>query len=489
MNSSFRIRVVRNRATSTWLTTLALAVGIAGNAVGSPDVPEPGSTKADVSRTPAVPLEPYTVEESQSPKTHTLFMGADIALNLDKDLYRVHDVEGSSWVVDINGKDKVISARQAPTSLKITPTLKLTESSVTITGFMRTRAYSFNNDPSVLLTQGLSRSSSIGTDLQSVANTQQAKMDTAENHALGGASLLVGSDDQFNANALLVTAEYSYANLHTTGVTPGIIHFPLPSSVLPSSTDTTGYPTLPGMQIFADRTQQITVGITQAAAINAANQTEMGNEATGKIATSGLDAMDVTFDIRSPKILRNPYVVTMARFRAPNSKPNMVQNMVYAKSLHPIDEHVSHIHFVEEGFPYGYELIDFQLHIYNRGEEIASNIAANRVELTRDEAFEYVKVEYIGAHKGDTLPPTPAMGKFPSELQGRLASGQYEQTFFAKVSRDGLSHEVYADADCTKRLSDPFLETVIEDIRFKPALDHGNPVAGVAAVNLHKLAL
>ena len=65
----------------------------------------------------------------------------------------------------------------------------------------------------------------------------------------------------------------------------------------------------------------------------------------------------------------------------------MVQNLIYAEALHPIDEHLSHVHFVEEGFPFNYELVDFQLHIYNRGDEIATNIAADRVELTRDEAF------------------------------------------------------------------------------------------------------
>src|ERR1700678_2900249 len=59
-------------------------------------------------------------------KTHTLFMGADISVQLDKDLYPVRGVLGSSWVIGINGEDKVVSTKQAPMNLKITPTLKLT---------------------------------------------------------------------------------------------------------------------------------------------------------------------------------------------------------------------------------------------------------------------------------------------------------------------------------------------------------------------------
>src|SRR5271155_4331229 len=39
----------------------------------------------------------------ENTKTHTLFMGADFAVNLGKDLYPVRGVIGSSWVIDRNG--------------------------------------------------------------------------------------------------------------------------------------------------------------------------------------------------------------------------------------------------------------------------------------------------------------------------------------------------------------------------------------------------
>jgi hypothetical protein len=224
---------------------------------------------------------------------------------------------------------------------------------------------------------------------------------------------------------------------------------------------------------------------------SAAAQSNLGNanEATGRITTPGLDALDVDFDIRAAKTLQDPYVVTMTKFRRPGAKPGMVQNMVYAKSLHPIDVHLSHVHFTQEGFPFGFELVDFQLHLYNRGEEIATNIAADRVELTRDEAFEYVKMEYIGSHKNDTLPAEPAMGKLPAELPMKLAQGQYRQAFYVKVSKDGLADEAYTDPACTRRVDDPYLDSVVKRIRFKPALNSGRPVDGFATVNLGKLAI
>jgi hypothetical protein len=453
-----------------------------------------GVFKSDVSRAAVTTMPAYTVDETLSAKTHTLFMGADIAIKLDKDLYRVQDVWGSNWVVNINGREKQISAKEAPLNLKITPGLKLTEGSATIVGFKRMRAYSFANDPSVLLTKGLNHSASMNADLMAVAQNAQNVADTSANHALGGAALLAGSWDQFSSNALSTQAQFSYSDSHVDGGMNG--RLPLPSPNAPSTTTSTvGNPVFPGevlsanQAIFLNATQVLNTGIAQHGALTAALQTTNGDEAVGKIATGGLDAMDVEFEIRSPKPMHNPYVVTMTKFRMPDAKPGMVQSLVYAQSIHPIDEHLSHVHFVEEGFPFNYELIDFQIHIYNRGQEIATNLAADRVDLTRDEAFEYVKIEYTTAHPKDTLPATPAMAKLPADLPAKLANGRYATAFYVKVSKDGLANEAFSDPACTRRIDDPYLESVVQRVRFKPALNSGKPIDGIAMLNLSKLPI
>jgi hypothetical protein len=245
-----------------------------------------------------VTMEPLVVKET---KTHTLFMGADISINLDRDLYPVRDVSGSSWVIAINHEDRVISAREAPLNLKITPTLKLTETSATIGGFRRAPAYSYGNDPNVLLTRGLSRSSAMSTDLIDVARNAQAKEDTMMNTALGGAAVLAGSDDQFSFKAEFMAAQFRYAETHSFGVSKTGIPLPVASSVQPSLPDAGGLPASVGPNVMA-------AGNAQAGSFA---QAEMGNEPTGKIATQGFDAMEIEFGISSPKPLHHPYVVTM----------------------------------------------------------------------------------------------------------------------------------------------------------------------------------
>ena len=405
-------------------------------------------------------------------KTHTLFMGADISVNLDKDLYPVRDVAGTSWVIDINGKDRVVSAKKGPLNLKITPTLKLTEVSATITGFKKEAAYSYENDPSVLITRGLSESAAMNADLLAVASNAQHVADTASTNALGlsslgGAATFAGSDNQFGAAALLNSAKTLPAQMH-----PGA---PIPGSIAPPVSGAT----------FSGNLS--TPYVTAQNAFAAAAQTTNGNEPVGRMVTRGLDALDVEFSISAVKTLQNPYIVTMARIKTPGSKPGFVQNHIYARALDPIDTHISTVHFTEEGFPPEYELVEFQVHIYDRGVEIATNMAANRVELTREEAFEYVKMEYVSVHKNETLPPVPAMGRLPAELPTRIAAGKYAETFFVPVSKDGVGQEVFSDRMCTKRIDDPFLTSVVKGLRFKPALESGKPVDGVAAVNLTKL--
>jgi hypothetical protein len=121
--------------------------------------------------------------------------------------------------------------------------------------------------------------------------------------------------------------------------------------------------------------------------------------------------------------------------------------------------------------------------------EIASNIATDRVELTRDEAFEYVKMEYVAAHKKDTLPAVPAMGKLPADLPAHLAAGQYRGTYYVVVSKEGLADIPFLDSACTLKVGDPYLMTVVQSLRFKPALENGKPVSGKVALDLNKLPI
>jgi hypothetical protein len=81
------------------------------------------------------------------------------------------------------------------------------------------------------------------------------------------------------------------------------------------------------------------------------------------------------------------------------------------------------------------------------------------------------------------------MGKLPSDLHTRLSGGQFSQTYYVKVSKDGMADAAYLDESCTQKIEDPYLESVVSSIRFKPALEKGKPVDAVAPLKLASLSL
>jgi hypothetical protein len=138
------------------------------------------------------------------PKTHALFMGADISVDFQNDLRPVKDVFGASWVILVDGQERHISTKQATVGIQVTPSLKLTDTFAAIADFMKTPSYSFDNDPSVKITKGLTRASVVSSFLHGVASDRQGLADTIGNKALGGAALMAGEASiQFGDAALV----------------------------------------------------------------------------------------------------------------------------------------------------------------------------------------------------------------------------------------------------------------------------------------------
>lgn len=400
----------------------------------------------------AAVVAPLSAASDDGAKTHTLFMGADISVGKGKELYPVKDVVGSSWIVDVHGNDQSISTKEGPLNIRVLPSLKLTEASATVANLKSEKGYTFENDPTTRQTRALAHAADLNAGYQASLSQTQASVVQAQNAATSLRSASGVSGDAFNAaHAPGSAAGYAFATGHQT-----------PSDV-----------TTPGM----------VQSINQAAS-SAGSDLEMPAGSAG-----GFDAMDVAFDVSSERPLNNPYLVTVTRFHPNGTGPGVVQNMVYSKALDPIGTQPTHVHLVEGGFPGGFEVVDFQVHLYDRGQEIATTVSPKRVPLTRDEAFEYVKMEYEGAHKADTLPAVAVMGRLPPDLPARLAEGKYGGTYYARVSKEGIAGEVFLDAACTRRVADPYLESLVKDIRFKPALAKGKPVDSVAPLSFADLRI
>jgi hypothetical protein len=212
-------------------------------------------------------------------------------------------------------------------------------------------------------------------------------------------------------------------------------------------------------------------------------------EQTGDMGFShGFDALDIAFVVSSPRPLTHPFLITVTRFHQKGDRAGSARNQVYARQLGLIDSHPTPERFQEGGFPAGYEVQAFEFHLYDHGVEVATNIAPNFVALTREEAFEYVKIEYLSAHKTDTLPAAVVLSRLPPDFPLHHAEGTYATVYYVRVSKDGMAGEAFTDPACTQRLSDPYLEGIVRAVRFQPALERGKPVDSVAPLHLGQLA-
>ncbi len=368
-------------------------------------------------------------------KPFTLFMGADIAVEWNAKLYPVLYVTGSSFVIQAEGKLVKVPTDFGRSKFRIESALRLKETSAVVTDLKNERTYTLGNDPTVRFQRGLADSQLLYADSQ-------------------------GALEQANSG-------FTFGDITSSAIIYAIITGPYKN-----------YP--PSEKTLSNR-RVAQAYRTRLAGDPGSTFHESGSPLEGE---GMFDAVEVSFEVASPLTLKHPYVVMTARYRGSDDKPGMVHNWVYARELPVIGREARKVEFTQGGFPPGFTMEEFQFHLYNQGQEIATSVAPKRLELTRDEAFQYITVEYISSHAGETLPVGPAVGRLPAHFSTRVAEGQLQRTYFVKVTKDGVIRGLFADEACAQRIDDPYLDSVINELRFVPALDRGRPVDGVTAIKL-----
>lgn len=373
------------------------------------------------------------------PKTHTLFMGADFDVEQHENYYRVVDVSGTAFVVKVKGEPVRIPTENEKLNLRVQQSLKLTTAFATIGDLKSDRAYTPATDPG---RKWANRGSMPNIDQAQGQMVQaQGLQNYVQAQANGNPSGFSRAAFAAEVPALTAAANSATANFNSASVE---------------------------------------------ARGDMYNRGQLTAEMQAELAKGLFDAVEVTFDVSSATPLQEPYVIFVAQYHDPGDARNTAHNWIYARALDPIDAVPHKVHILQGGFPAGFELEKLQVHLYNRGRELATNVADKRVPLTYEEAFTYLTIEYLGTHKGASLPATPALARVTDETRSRLGE-QFTRTYYVKVSKDGRPQEAYLDESCSQKVDDPYLTSVIDDIRFNPALEKGQPVAGVARLRLDAL--
>jgi len=374
--------------------------------------------------------------------SHVLYMGADLSVARGKKLYRVEDVTGSEFRIKINGEEVLVPTRRGPVDLHVDADLKLSAFSVQLDELHAGEGYTYGNDPA-------------------------RKLEEATRNQM------VTQDRQDYAKAGI---EHADANL----------------IAVQKMADNGGFGTAERAQReIATAQAQVQDSNSYSDSANISASSDSSNTGSGALrmamAAGNFDAMEVSFKVSSPVELDQPYVVILFRFHDPAAKPGANGLVIHAQALDPIDAKPRYVRILQGGLPVGFKYVDSTVHVYNRGVEAATNLSANRVEMSRHETQQYLLIQHRSAHKGESLPAAVVAGTLSRARRASLTPNQLTRTFYAKVTSDGSLLGIFADEDCSAPLEDAEVLTAAHEVFFMPALEAGKPVDGVARVRLSRL--
>ncbi|HVZ65524.1 MAG TPA: hypothetical protein VG936_13225 [Lacunisphaera sp.] len=362
------------------------------------------------------------------PATHTLYMGADLAVEWKGQLRPVKDVRGTSFVVDVDGHPLTIPAIDGELGLKIDSNLKISRTRAEISNLQVERAYTPGNDPRKKYEDKVG----YAMGATGVSDLAGFRMRTAQ---LGASLPNSDPNDAAAAAARAQAAEGDYQRSLETGAA------------------------------------------AQDLMLNA--QAQMNVE----LARELYDAFRITFVVSSAKPLNDPYVVIMVRFREKAEDPKTARMLVYAQSLAHVDQRPDTFRLFRGGLPPGFQIESEQIHLYDHGVEVATSVSPKQTPLTAEEAYQVALIDYSTRNRDKSLAPVAAPIFWPEDARARLHAAAGERPFYVRVGPDGRPVGAFEDEGCARPLANAEAAAVVAELRFLPALEQGKPAAGITALN------
>ena len=420
--------------------------------------------------TPLVlPADPVTSPGDKSAsleaKPYVIFMRTDVAVEQNKQLYPIKDVSGRDFIVSKDGQKMEVPMSGAPHKIEFSYALTLARATASLTDLKSERAYSPGTDPRMVRQREAAMTNAVLGDNRSLAEGKF--IGTSQ----GG---LIGYGGRY-AGALQPRG--------TVGPPGGQKQLTAAEKMGPTS----GGPRDP-WDIQADKELSTQIQAESMMSSDLGQAAGGRQRAESDLALQKFDAVHVSFEFSSKVYLEKPYLVVITRFHAPEDAPGVARSGIFAKALDAIGSQPAKIDVLHGGFPPGFEIEDLEVHLYSDGREIPTDVARKCVPLSTDDAFEYLKIEYLNGHKEDTLLATPALGLPDKNERLKLSPNQWKADYYAKVSKDGVPLGTYLDEACRQPVDD-LVAALAQNVRYYPAMEKGQPVEGVARLSWPQLKL
>jgi len=193
------------------------------------------------------------------------------------------------------------------------------------------------------------------------------------------------------------------------------------------------------------------------------------------------DAIDVAMLLTTPVQVHRPYIVMVTSFRAPDDKKDQVRNWIHFEPLSSLGPEPLYVRFRVVGLPMGFEIVHNEIHLYQRTHELATNLSEKRVEVTREDAYQYALLSHLSDHKKDDSEALALLMPRGQGDKAKILRSQLSETVWVKVSAQGEPLGYFLDERARKE-APAGLVAALADFRYLPAITKGVPTEGMVAL-------
>jgi hypothetical protein len=357
----------------------------------------------------------------------TVFVGLDLLVGPAELAQPIRRVEGGRALIRSGDDIQSVPIRQL-SDLQVKRAAKVGRRALTVSSFNVSRAYTVHSDPALAEMANQSRLTGLAMDMRDLAERQLINAQTPDS--------IPRDSPNYEETVKEATARYQ------------------------------------AVQVQYHQTRQLAERLSDTRLLSSRVQ-----EAD---ADARFDAISVSFRVASTELIPEAYVIFIAEVFDP-IQPAHPRTFVHVRDIGSIEPDPKTVRIFHSGLPPGYEVLKTRLHVYSHGQELGSNLSEKSISLTPSELREYLTVEHLAAHVGDTLPPVPVWGTAPAGFLSSVRHEDAQKPIAIEVDAEGRVLSLRADD------LPPYIREGLLSLYFRPALNNGHPVPGHIAATLAEL--
>lgn len=191
---------------------------------------------------------------------------------------------------------------------------------------------------------------------------------------------------------------------------------------------------------------------------------------------AGADTVNVSFKLSSPQPLGPGYVALITEYRV-GGKDGVIEHGISVDQFDGLDAEPQRFRMRQNASSGQWELLNQRIVVFAEGQEVATNLSERRMNVTKDEAHQFIVRRYVLGSRGQTRGPAPIVMVPRPQLQAAARQADLPEAIFVKVDKDGAVLSLSTDRFGIAKVP-PAGEVFLENIRFLPALDNGAPTEG-----------